>query len=46
MKHTQQALIFHFSDKEIAELPRIALQLKREGFEIMELIGRRREDKE
>lgn len=44
MKHTQQALIFHFSDKEIADLPRIALQLKREGYEILELIGRRKEE--
>ena len=44
MKRTQQTLFFQFTDKELAELPRIALQLKREGYEILELIGRRHEN--
>ena len=42
MKRTQQTLFFQFTDKELSELPRIALQLKREGFEILELIGRKK----
>ena len=46
MKHTQQTLFFQFTDKEISELPRIALQLKREGYEILEVICRRREEEQ
>ena len=44
MKRTQQTLFFHFNDKELAELPRIAMQLKREGYQIIGIIGKKTEE--
>jgi len=44
MKRTRQTLFFQFNDKDLAELPRIAIQLRKEGYEIIELIGKKTEE--